>query len=195
MDDQLRERLNHLFDRIASASFLNSQGIGNEIAFYIFDYPPKEELAVRQHVARLVDRLKGAPQDIRPASVNLFRLVIDFLKELGFLDMCFRLQRDRGNRLLLEALEGPLAPERVAGRLASVARPDRYNLILIHGVGSAYPLLRTHELLAALHQLMDQIPAVLFFPGTYEDGSLQLFGGTSRALNDRHYYRALRLVP
>ena len=38
MSDSLNERLNRILPRIISDDFLSGRGIGNEIAFYIFDY-------------------------------------------------------------------------------------------------------------------------------------------------------------
>jgi hypothetical protein len=40
MSDSLNERLNKILPRVISDDFLAGSGIGNEIAFYIFDYPP-----------------------------------------------------------------------------------------------------------------------------------------------------------
>ena len=42
---RLRKRLNQILPCITSKSFLSSEGIGNEIACYIFDYPPEGELS------------------------------------------------------------------------------------------------------------------------------------------------------
>ena len=38
-------------------SFLSGSGIGNEIAFYIFDYPPEDELLVRDFLRTLLDHI------------------------------------------------------------------------------------------------------------------------------------------
>ena len=38
---KLEERLNQIPQRITSEGFLRGTGIGNEVAFYIFDYPPR----------------------------------------------------------------------------------------------------------------------------------------------------------
>ncbi len=45
----LNERLNKILPRITSDEFLSGSGIGNEIAFYIFDYAPEDELKVRDY--------------------------------------------------------------------------------------------------------------------------------------------------
>jgi hypothetical protein len=56
MSDRLTERLNAILPKITSQDFLSGHGIGNEIPFYVFDYPPEDELRIREHVAFLVDK-------------------------------------------------------------------------------------------------------------------------------------------
>ena len=74
--------------------------------------------------------------------------------------------------------------------LADQVRPEDQNLVLVSGIGSAYPLLRTHNLLNNLHHRMGHTPLAMFYPGVYDGQSLRLFG----ILQDRPYYRAFRLV-
>ena len=50
----LEERLNQILPRITSRDFLDSKGLGNEIGFWVFDYPPERELDVRNFVAGTV---------------------------------------------------------------------------------------------------------------------------------------------
>jgi hypothetical protein len=61
---------------------------------------------------------------------------------------------------------------------------------LISGVGNAYPLLRSHNLLNNLHPLMGDTPLVMFYPGIYTGQGLSLFG----KLKETNYYRAFQLV-
>ncbi len=49
MNQKLRHRLNQILPKITSDDFLLGRGIGNEIAFHIFDYLPQRELFLRQH--------------------------------------------------------------------------------------------------------------------------------------------------
>ena len=58
MSDPLNERLNKILPRVISDEFLSGSGIGNEIAFYIFDYPPEDELRVRDYLRTLLDQAK-----------------------------------------------------------------------------------------------------------------------------------------
>ena len=65
------------------------------------------------------------------------------------------------------------------------------DLLILTGVGSVYPMLRTHTLLSALHPIMGNTPLLMFFPGKYDGHSLRLFN----TLAEDHYYRAFRLIP
>ena len=46
----LDERLNQIEKKISDQSFLHNKGLGNEVGYYIFDYDPREELHVRNHI-------------------------------------------------------------------------------------------------------------------------------------------------
>jgi hypothetical protein len=51
MSDPLTDRLNQILPNLTSDDILQGKGLGNEIAFYIFDYPPEAELRIRVHLA------------------------------------------------------------------------------------------------------------------------------------------------
>jgi hypothetical protein len=63
-------------------------------------------------------------------------------------------------------------------------------MLILTGVGTAYPLIRTHNLLNNLQPHMGETPLLLFYPGRYDGQTLQLFG----VLGEKPYYRAFRLV-
>jgi hypothetical protein len=190
MKNDFTKRLNKILDRVTSDSFLHGKGLGNEIPFYAFDYPPERELEVREHIAFLVAQIPKHRPGLRFIHVNLFDLIIRHLKARGFYDKALDLQKKKGDEALLKALAAPLD----AGKLASVftdeVKPEEQDLVLVSGIGSAYPLLRTHNLLNNLHHRMGSTPLVLFYPGVYDGQSLRLFG----TLQDKPYYRAFRLV-
>ena len=201
MSDPLNHRLNQILPKLTSDEFLCARGIGNEIAFYIFDYAPEDELRVRDYIAFLVDHLPRTRPSLRVVHINLFNFLIDYLKERKLLTKSFELQRKKGNEALFSALKGILHPEKVVRRFEVLAKPAEYDLVLISGVGAAYPLLRTHTLLSNLHAIMDQKPLVMFFPGRYDTQTLRLFGtegltGSSAKehIQTANYYRAFRLI-
>lgn len=201
MSDLLTERLNQILLRITSDDFLSGSGIGNEIAFYIFDYPPEDELRVREHIQFLLEHIPKQKPDLRVIHINLFDFLIDFLKERGYLEKTLKKQRDEGNSAVLKALKGVLHEEKIAKRFGDLAKPLEHDLVLISGVGSAYPMIRSHTLLSNLHSIMGQTPLVMFYPGKYDKLTLRLFGKTGLSggpTEDRkkkaNYYRAFRLI-
>ena len=200
MSDPLTHRLNRILPRLTSDDFLRARGIGNEIAFYIFDYAPEDELRVREHIRFLMDHLPKNKPGLRVAHINLFEFLIDYLKEHGLLEKSFELQRKKGSEALLKALKGVMNEEKVARRFADVAKPAEHDLILISGVGGAYPLLRSHTLLNNLHAIMGQTPLVMFYPGRYDTQTLRLFGkiglvgSSAEERKKTNYYRAFRLI-
>jgi hypothetical protein len=191
MSNQLTERLNRLLPKLASDELLGSSGLGNEIGFYVFDYPAEDELRVREHVLFLLDHLPKSKPGLRVKHVNLFDLVIDYLKSRNLLDRAIQMQRTEGDEAVFKALSAPLHESRLAQVFAEFAQPGQYDLVLVSGVGSVWPLLRSHALLNNLHPVMGNTPLVLFFPGKYDQLTLQLFG----VLETKNYYRAFKLVP
>lgn len=190
MTNNFNERLDKILDRITSDDFLHGKGLGNEIPFYAFDYPPERELEVREHIAFLLAQIPKRRSGLRFAHVNLFDLIIRHLKDRGFYDKALDLQRKKGDEALLRALAAPLDAGKLAAVFAEEAAPAEQDLVLVSGVGSAYPLLRTHNLLNNLHHRLGSTPLLLFYPGVYDGQSLRLFG----MLPDKPYYRAFRLV-
>ncbi len=198
MTDTLDQRLNQILPKLTSNDFLAGQGIGNELAFHIFDYPPENELAVRDHIETLLAHIPKRKPGLRVTHVNLFNFVLDYLRSRKLLEPSLEVQRATGGEALLKALKGVLSEQKLAGRFGEVVRPQEQDLILISGVGSVYPMLRSHTLLNNLHSVMGQTPLVMFYPGGYDRTTLRLFNKTDLAGDRRRtvprYYRAFRLI-
>jgi len=191
MSDHLRERLNRILPKISSADFLANKGLGNEIGFWVFDYPPEQEIAMRGFIADiLIPGLAKQQPVLRPAVVNLFELIVDLLEDRKLYDRVLSIQTDKGNDAALAALRPVLKEDKLAQRIASQIDFDQVDMLLLTGVGAAYPMLRSHTLLTALQPTMKATPVVMFYPGRYDGFSLRLFN----TLADDHYYRAFRLA-
>lgn len=187
--NDLDRRLDQILGRITSRDFLNGRSVAGEIPFWIFDYPPEEEQRVRAHLDFLLAQLKKKP-DLVVRHVNLMVLMKDILESRGLLEKSYAMHQTKGDDAVLKAMKAPLDAEKVAKALVERAHPDEADLLLVSGVGSAYPLIRTHNLLNALHPHMGNTPLVVFYPGRYDGQSLRLFG----ELTDNPYYRAFRLA-
>lgn len=186
------ERLNQILPKICSDEFLNSKGLGNEIGFWIFDYPPEREMEMRDFLTRtVISSLNKSQPPIRAGAINLFDLVIQLLQERQLLDKAIDMQQTKGDEAVMSALRPVLKEDKLAQKVVSLVDLDHIDVLILWGVGSAYPMLRTHTLLSALHPLMDRTPLLMFYPGRYDGYSLRLFN----KLSEDHYYRAFRLVP
>ena len=188
----LDERLNQILPRITSRDFLDSKGLGNEIGFWVFDYPPDREMDVRDFVSGTVLPILGkrAPP-IHAATVDLLQLVTELLEERGLLDKAMEMQLSKGDDSTLASLRSVLKEDKLAQKIAAHFDIPSLDLLILTGVGAVYPMLRTHTLLSALHPIMDKTPLLMFFPGRYDGHSLRLFN----TLAEDHYYRAFQLVP
>ena len=186
------ERLNQILPKISSDEFLNSKGLGNEIGFWIFDYPPEREMEMRDFLTRTVlSSLNKSQPPIRAGAINLFDLVIQLLQERHLLDKAIDMQQTKGDEAVMAALRPVLKEDKLGQKVVALVDFDNIDLLMLWGVGSAYPMLRTHTLLSALHPLMGRTPLLMFYPGRYDGYSLRLFN----KLSEDHYYRAFRLIP
>jgi hypothetical protein len=188
----LEERLNQILPRVTSRDFLDSKGLGNEIGFWIFDYPPERELEVRDFVnGTVIPALTKQSPPFKAAAVDLLKLVTDLLEQRKLLDKAIEMQKAKGDESTLAALRAVLKEDKLAQKIAQQYDIAALDLLILSGVGAVYPMLRTHTLLSALHPIMGNTPLLMFFPGKYDGHSLRLFN----TLAEDHYYRAFRLVP
>jgi len=190
MSNSLDNRLNHIYDRITADDFLKNSGASGEIGFHIFDYPPADELRVRSFISTLLDQLTKRRPDLTYTHINLFELVVQYLTDRKLLDRAYGFQKNKGDDELLKALKGPLHEQKIAQYLVEARTPNDNDLIFISGIGSCWPLIRSHTLLNSLHPFIDKAPLILFYPGKYDGQGLRLFG----KLNESNYYRAFQLI-
>jgi hypothetical protein len=191
MDNYLQDRLNQIPEKILSEEFLNGQGLGNEIGFWIFDYQPEQELEVREYITFLESLLSKKHGHLEVTNINLLQSLVDYLSERNFIEKAIQMQKTKGDEALLKALKGPLHMDKFAPYLVKRYSATDQDIIFISGVGSVWPLLRAHSLLNSLHSLLGHRPVVLFYPGEYSGQAMSLFG----KIPSDNYYRAFRLVP
>lgn len=185
----LQNRLDLILERIEDPRFLNSDGLGNEIGFWVFDYPAKHELLVRDHLGHIADKL--TKRGYNYVNLNVFDVVINLLEKRGVLERAFSREKEVGADLIRKTLAAPLHQKKVAEYIAETYQPEQLDFVLVSGLGSAWPLIRGHDLLSALQDVMGNTPLVLFYPGEYSGYDLLPFG----IIESRNYYRAFKLVP
>lgn len=177
-----------LFKILSSPRFLNKEGLGGELPFFIHSFPVSKQAELDINILSLIKRLQNEGIDI--LEINLFRLCIDILKHENLFEQILDQEKRLPKLRLLRVLSGPLnidniiIPE-IHKRLA--ANPSK--IIFLTGIGPIFPIIRSHTILNNLQTLVGDIPLVMFFPGTYNNQSLTLFD----RLKDDNYYRAHNL--
>lgn len=188
----LESRLNKLEDKIKLPNFRENKGLGNEVGYYVFDYPAEQELVVRERVQYLISKYENS--DIKLVVFDLYDTIIDLLEKEGFLDLCIEFERVKGLPEITKAINEMLRMEEdnYSNELLAHIKDNTPHdaIIFLTGIGKCYPILRSHKILNNMHQFVDNVPVVMFFPGKYDGQSLMLFGETK----DDNYYRAFRLV-
>lgn len=187
---KLQEKLNKLSNRLTSEELLKNRGLGNDIGYYIFDYPAEEEQQVRSFVNLTIDSIRHKNSDLNIIHIDLFKTILSYLEDRGLKDKAYGIQQNKGDKVLENALKGPLNATRFSEFVFNDTFKENCDLILITGIGSSWPLLRANELLNNLQSKTGDTPLVLFYPGEYDKQTLKLFG----RITSQNYYRAFKLI-
>ena len=175
----LESRLNELEDKIKQPNFRKNKGLGNEVGYYVFDYPAEQELIVRERVSYLVSKYEKNVHDFKLVVFDLYDIIIDLLIQEDFLEICQEFEKTKGLQEITRAVNELLRMEEdnqsneILAHIKNNTPED--SIVFLIGVGKCFPLLRSHKILNNLHQFMDDVPVVMFFPGKYDGQSLMLF--------------------
>ena len=89
----LENKLDSLKKRLNREEFLQNRGLGNEIPFYIFDYPPEKELTVRDFITtELVKHFKDSDK-VKLCVIDLFEMMIERLKKENLDSEMFNIEK------------------------------------------------------------------------------------------------------
>lgn len=189
----MQDRFQHLFAVISGQRFLNREGLGNEVPFFICPFKPEESVEMERLQRQLVNRLE---QDgVRILEINLYDLSMEILKERDIWDRILEMEESVSKERLKELLQGVLDPEtHLVPAIATKLATTDFDVLFLSGVGEVFPYIRSHNVLNNLQSTAKEKPTVMFFPGAYthspESGaSLDLFG----RLHDDKYYRAFNI--
>ena len=186
----VQERFEHLLAVISGQRFLNKQGLGNEVPFFLCAFDPAQAVEMARMQRQLIKTL--AERGIPVLEINLYDLCVEILKRRNLWDRILEKEPGIDKDQLKELLQGPLDPERhLIPAIAEKMRAAEFRVMFITGVGEVYPWIRSHTVLNNLQSTAKDQPTVMFFPGTYTQSlergaSLDLFG----RLHDDKYYRA-----
>lgn len=188
----LDEKFNQLEQALQIPSFRANKGLGNEVGYYVFDYMAEDELKVRERVAHLQKKYSDFTYGFQLNVYDLYDIIIDILKQKGYLEKCFEFEKKKGFERITTSVGNML---RITASDSLIVQHIRDHtpenaVVFLTGIGKCYPILRSHTVLNNLHQVIDHVPVVMFYPGKYDGQELILFGD----VKDDNYYRAFKLV-
>ena len=192
--EDFEKRCAALRSRLCDADFLSNKGLGNEAGIFTFCYDPTLELEARDFFRRLVadaDAGKLGEGELRAEihKRNLYDVLLCIADAKRILKKLPAQEEKRGQEGLLKQIQRIATPEAFVSAI-DWAPHKLGDVLIITGVGEVYPFMRVHNILNNMQSSFRDIPVVVAYPGTFDGGSLSLFG----KLKDGNYYRAFDLI-
>lgn len=197
MSEDIQVKFDHLKDKMIDPKFQHNQGISNEVGYYIFDYPAKDEILVRKNIEKIQKSKLSA--DVNLKVFDIYQIMMEIIADQQELvgedpiPLLEQIEAKQGFSMLVEQINNILEMSENNNLIVQyiqqyLQHQDQY-IIFITGIGKVYPILRAHKILNTMHQVLDKNPVVLFYPGEYDEISLRAFG----EVKDQNYYRAFRI--
>ena len=191
----LAQQEEHLFKVLSSERFLKMEGLGNEVAHFIYDYDPRWALDVAQAKKRIRTKLE-TERGIRVFEINLYALCVELLKNRNVWERVLAAEPTMDKPDFLKMLQNMLDPQmHIAPAIKERIADESFQILFLTGIGEVFPFVRSHTVLNNLQTVVSDKPMLMFFPGRYEVSSTQgsalvLFG----QLKDDSFYRAKRIL-
>ena len=183
----IKQDLDRIKERISDPSFLANKGLSNEVGIHVFCYDPKDEVIVQNYIRRL----KGeANTPYRIIECDLYEIFLSLLEDKRVLKSVDGLEDKRGKDYLLNQLQKIATPEALLARMDYAPHVKNQDVLFMTGIGKIHPFMRSHKMLDSMQHLFEDIPIVMFYPGTFNGQTLSLFD----EFLDGHYYRAFNLL-
>ena len=191
-DMDYNEVLDYLEKTLLDEKLLSRRYAGAEIPNYICSYHPEENESYNKMAKTLVKRLEKNNKHV--LLINVYDVMFSMLEKSGDLEDYLN-EPSLTHEEIMEDFNGILDNDtEFAPEVARIINEESPELVLINGIGEAWPFIRIHGLLEILPNSLKRIvPIVIFYPGKYdrETGSsaLQLFD----RLPYMNYYRAFNI--
>jgi len=182
----IKERLDQLRELVQDPDFLTGKGLSNEVNIRIFCYDAEEEMIV-QH---FIDQIKTDPSlDCRLIECNLYKTFLSICDDLDITDAIPDMEEADGGAFLLEQLHSAIGEDEYIEKI-QYAPHETGDVLMLTGVGDAFPFMRVHSLLEALQPYFSDIPILVMYPGEFDGHHLKLFD----RLQPNDYYRAFNII-
>lgn len=178
----------HVLKVVSSESFLKMDALGGEIPFWIAPYDIEAHDQVEVEIKNLQTKL--ANMGIKSELIDLFELSCSIIEANIGLEKMFDVEKRKDKEKFKRALQSTVnIHDRLIPAIIERLSASEPQILLIKGVSSVYPFIRSHTVLNNLQSAVKHIPTVMFFSGAYSGNTLNLFG----LMKDDNYYRAFNI--
>ena len=182
----INERLDNLKTAIQKPEFLEGRGLSNEVNIRIFCYDPSEEMTVRHFTRQL---MTDQSMNCHLIEYNLYEVFLSICEDKRIANAIPAMEDKKGKGFIREQMS------RMANNTAFVnkmkyAPHEAGDVLVITGVGDAFPFIRVHDLLNAMQPEFPDVPVLVMYPGNYDGRDVQLFN----CLKKNPYYRAFNVI-
>lgn len=177
----LKERLDYVKKAIQENDFLDGKGLSNEVNIRIFCYDPKEEMTVRH----FTEQLKNETLKCNVIEYDLYDVFLSIPQISRIIDRIPKMEEKKGTEHLLEKLQNMCDAKTFAATMQYEPH-KKGDVIVLTGVGKVFPFMRVHSLLEAMQPLFNDVPVLVFYPGSFDGHYVKLFN----KLKPNEYYRA-----
>ena len=185
--DKIKERLDKLRDRIQEPDFLNGKGLSNEVGIHIFRYDAEDEMTVRHFLKQITTDQTLACHLVE---CNLYETFLSICADLDIMDSIPEMEQADGGVFLLEQLHSAAGEDEFIAKIQENGSCAAGDVLLLTGVGDAFPFMRVHKILEALQPYYSNVPILVMYPGTYDGSYVRLFN----KLKPNPYYRAFNVI-
>ncbi len=183
---EISVRLDSLRELIQNQEFLEGKGLANEVNIHMFCYDPAEEMIIRHFISQIVT---DQSLSCRPIEYNLYKTFLSICDDKRITKAIPPLEEKKGKGFILKQLSG-LANNAVFINKMQYEPHKPGDVIIITGVGEAFPFIRVHSLLDAMQPNFPDVPILVMYPGKFDGRSMTLFN----KLKPNPYYRAFNFI-
>lgn len=182
------EQFESIFKIVSSPRFLNKEGLGGNRAVFIHPYPISKQVDFELHYNFLLKRLEQNNTAI--LSIDLYKICISILESKGILFKIFEFEQSKPKHELKRDIRGSLDIAKIIlPAIKNLMESREHKVILIHGLDKIFPYLSLVSILVNIQTILNNEPVVFFYPGEYDNFSLNLF----ERINEDNEYRAFNL--
>ena len=186
--DNVPQLLDKLFKTISGNRFIKREGLGGNKPIFIQPYEISQQVIVDEQIHSLIKRLNAAGVPV--LSIDLFGMCLEILKKKGTLEKILQNEQNISKREFKRSFQGSLSvKDTIMPFIQSKMAETEHQIVFIYGIDKVFPFLSIVPILEDIQIVLNNEPFVFFYPGYYNNYSLNFLG----CIIEDDEYRAFNL--